>query len=299
MKTAIIPARFQNGYLHDAHVKLIKHAMDNNERVIVFAGQPETRLTTNNPLPFEARKKMILELFDIEVFPMPDFKYDDIWVKELDKRIDNIARGEEITLYGSRDSFINCYEQNGGYFKVEMVHDIVIENLSSSVLRQVTHKEIKNGNSWREGIVFASAYKYPVSYQTVDIAIIDSFKNRILLGKKKYEKKFRFIGGHVDVADSCLEEAAKREVIEEAGYIETANYKYICSTRIDDWRYRKSKDKIMTTFFYCNYIFGHSQASDDICDVQWFQLKDLTADIFEPEHIVLFNELEKYLIKIN
>lgn len=295
MKIGIVPARFQCSYLHDAHIKLVLHACKENDHVIVLLGDAPTRLTTDNPLPYEVRKQMVLDMFKVEVLPMPDFKYDEVWSKELDKFIDNFYPNDQVTLYGSRQSFISSYH---GKYKTEMVESIIIEGLSASCLREQIHKTPKNSIDWREGIIYASAYKYPTSYQTVDIAILNSSKTQILLGKKEFEKKYRFIGGIVDSnLDDSLEIAAKRETLEEIGRVETGDYKYISSHRVDDWRYKKSKDKIMTAFFCCTYVFGRCEPKDDISEIKWFNLVSLTEEDFEPEHIILFKSLKQFLNK--
>lgn len=118
-----------------------------------------------------------------------------------------------------------------------------------------------------------SVRDHSISFQTVDIAVLDRKSNpvRVLLGKRKHEDAYRFIGGFVDVEDNSLEEAAMRELKEECG-LQTLNCKYTGSFRIDDPRFREGADKIMTAFFCCDYISGEPVASDDIHEVKWFEL---------------------------
>ncbi len=304
MKTGIIVARFQTSYLHEAHRKLIEYVKNENERVIIFLGTSVTRLTINNPLDFEARKQMILSDYPYaEVFPLPDMKYDDQWVINLDNLIHKYywirnspqnpsSEDDYITLYASRGGFLSSYS---GKYKWVFLPDIIIEGLSATDIRNTIHSNPINSKDWREGVIWASSHKYPVSYQTVDVAIVDFYKNRILLGKKPNESKYRFIGGFQDPSANSLEENCKKEVQEEVGNIETDAYKYICSTKINDWRYKKSQDCIMTAFFCCSYIFGHIKAGDDIHEATWFNISELNENLFESEHIILFNQLIQYL----
>lgn len=287
-KIAIVPVRFQNSYLHEGHQKLIDFAQKNSDRVIIVLGDSPTRLTTNNPLSFEIRKAMVMEQFPrVEIVHLPDYKYDDVWSKKLDDLIKlKTISSNEITLYGSRDSFIKCYT---GIYNT---HEVNVDGLSATLLRSLAHKKIENNENWRKGIIYASAHRYPVSFQTVDIAVLNEDQTKVLLGKKEFERGYRFIGGFVDVEDQSLEAAAKREVMEETGMIQTDDYKYLSSFRIDDWRYRKAKDKIMTAFFSCKNIFGTPKASDDIAKLEWFDINDLPTLMLEPEHVPMLVKLK-------
>lgn len=291
MKIGIIVARFQSPYLHEGHLALVKYVKERNDKVVIFLGTTVTRLTKNNPLDFETRKKMVAERFpDIEIHEFPDQKHNDKWNEELDKLIDDLHQGNDIILYGSRDSFVNNYH---GKYRTEIFQEI--PNISATQLRNSCNDSVQDNRQFREGIIYASNQKYPTSWQAVDIAIINFDKKEILLGKKSGEDRFRFIGGFVDVKDSRLEISAKREVVEECGDIETDQYEYITSLRIDDWRYRNTEDKIMTAFFCCHFIFGHVQAKDDIAELEWKNLKTLSENDLEPEHHELLKALQEYL----
>lgn len=301
MKTGVIVGRFQLDNIHDAHVKIIEHALERNDKVIVFIGTTVVRLGYRNPLPFESRKAMIHELFpDVLVLEIPNQKCNHRWSNNLDEIISaNHSRpsiGDGVTMYGSRDSFLNTYH---GVFKKEFVEGIIIEGLSATKRREFIHGNPEhNCPSWRRGVIWSSEHKYPTSYQTVDIAIINKDKvggTQILLGKRLTENKFRFMGGFCDVEDSSLECSVIREAKEEAGNISIDNIKYLGSFRVDDWRYGTEKDKIMTTLFVCDYLGGTAEANDDINEVQWFETKELTEDVFEPEHIPLFYKLKEHL----
>lgn len=292
-KVGIIIARFQTPFLHEGHIALIKHALEGNDRVIIFLGTTQARLTKNNPLSFEARVRMVIETFSgkpIRVCPLPDCKSNEEWTTNLDIQIRSFTdTGDNVILYGSRDSFLSSYS---GVFRTEYIEPV--QNVSATHLRTGKQHFVDDTEEWRSGVMWASAHRYPVSFQTVDIAILND-KNEVLLGKKAGENKLRFIGGFVDPKDSSLEAAAKREVGEECGGIETDGYTYIGSYRIDDWRYRNEGDKILTAFFICKHIYGQAKAGDDIDGVQWLPLQDLTIELIEYEHQILFNALNEHL----
>ena len=74
---------------------------------------------------------------------------------------------------------------------------------------------------------------------------------------------------------------------------------YEKSFRVNDWRYRNEDDKIITTLFTTEYVGGDPVGSDDIAEVKWFPLKQLSelmaADMTAKEHNIHFAWLlEKY-----
>ncbi len=315
MKLAVIVARFQNSMPTIGHIMLINHCKAHADKVLIVIGYNHTKLTFNNPLSKNIREKMLRQLFQdpkrenqILISELADCKYNDYWSLRLDELINEFSANRDVTLYGGRDCFLNVYS---GKYKQEIV-DFNLNHISSTEDRKEIHSRILNTKDWREGIIFSSADRYPVSYQTVDVAILKKcpvnvtpgayiqppanyHRIEILLGRKPGCPKFQFIGGFVDVTDDSLELAAKRELSEEVGLIETSKCKYIGSARIDDWRYRKEKDKIMSVLYTCEFMFGTPVASDDIEQVEWFDLENLTVNQIEPEHGVLLNMLKENL----
>jgi 8-oxo-dGTP pyrophosphatase MutT (NUDIX family) len=148
---------------------------------------------------------------------------------------------------------------------------------------------------------------YPISWQTVDIAIINhdnlpfNVNYEILLGRKPNQTKFQFIGGFSDPTSPSLEVDAKREVAEETG-LEVDDIFYIGSTLIDDERYRSSVDKIKTAFFVATKVFNKAVAGDDIQEVRWFPIyndrefsKSLDKNLIVDKHHVLVDLLRNHL----
>lgn len=129
--------------------------------------------------------------------------------------------------------------------------------------------------------------RYPTVFATVDVVIRKGEK--LLLGRKVHQSKFRFVGGFADPAlDNSYEDAAKREAKEETGIIVTG-VKYLGSARIDDPRYRGTPDCIITHLFEAVEWSGEPVASDDIAELKWFDIMNLTQENFMDEHHVLWN----------
>lgn len=282
----VIVGRFQVPELHDGHVELIQRVVDNHKRVAIFLGVTPVLVTKKNPLDFITRKEMILKVFpNITVLALPDKPNDSDWSVELDKRIREIFPIGEALLYGGRDSFSGAYS---GIFKTTEIEQIA--NFSGTEMRKEVSLETKASPDFRAGVIFAAYNQYPKVFPTVDVAIIRG--DEVLLGRKSHQTLFRFIGGFVDPTDDNFEQAAQREAQEETG-VEVGNLQYAGTARIDDWRYRHEVDKIITTLFTADYIAGNAMAQDDIAEIKWFKINDLTMEDFVVEHRVLWGLLKR------
>jgi bifunctional NMN adenylyltransferase/nudix hydrolase len=282
-KIGVIVGRFQVPSLHMGHCYLINEIMSRHETIIVFVGETGGMPTKSDPLNFELRKLMIERNYpNIIIRPIPDQPSDKLWSMSLDDEIDNLFPEKSAILYGSRDSFLSSYSGKYETKKIEM-----LECISGTDIRNTVTNLHKPSGEFLRGIIYNENFKHPTSYQVVDVAVINYDTREILLGNKDIDgDKFRFIGGFVDPTDESLESAAKREVIEETGFIETDNYNYIGSCRIDDCRYRNSDSGIMSSMFVAQYIFGAPTASDDMDKFKWFPI-DKFYDELVPQHKVL------------
>jgi len=285
---AVIVGRFQVNELHEAHIDLITSVLNKHDRVLLFLGNSTIRNTLNNPLDYRARRTMIADKFPtVEIHYINDNPSDTAWTKNLDKLIgEQLLPMQTVTLYGSRDSFLKCY--TGKFNTCELEATTFISG--TEVRRRVCNNYPPTAD-YRAGMIAATAYRFPTAFQTVDIAVVND-KGELLLARKPEEKKWRFIGGFSDPASVSLEEDAKREVQEEAG-VEVGNITYLGSTLINDWRYRGEIDKIKTALFVAKYVFGKPEGADDVAEVKWVSINNLTKnDIVEPHHVLIdmFNE---------
>ena len=294
----VIIGRFQVHQLHDGHIELIDTVNQKHDRTLIFVGLSPLRNTTRNPLDFNARKRMILERYpEVEVYYVDDVTNDTVWSKNLDREINRwLKPGQTATLYGGRDSFIDHY--HGSFPTEELEPSVFISGAEIRHQIAVNHPPTKD---FRAGVISASFDRYPTSYATVDVAVLDMDKHRLLLGQKSGEKHLRFLGGFASPGSLSYEEDAKREVREEAGGIEIGDLQYIGSCQIDDWRYHGEVDKIKTMFFAAQYMFGMPEAGDDIAFVTWVPLLDVITGkvVVMEEHRTLMDMLRIYLKKYN
>jgi bifunctional NMN adenylyltransferase/nudix hydrolase len=285
----VLVGRFQVHELHEAHIDLIESVCYEHDKVIIFLGLSPLMVTQNNPLDFESRKQMLLKEFpEVTVLYIKDVNDDKAWSTRLDEQIGDVANpNQSVVLYGSRDSFISHY--SGKFDTIELQQETFI---SGTEIRKSIGRKVKNTEEFRTGVIWAAFNQYPKVYPTVDVAILDKDESRVLLARKPFEKKYRFIGGFADPKSISFEADARREVSEEAG-IEITDPQYVGSYLIDDWRYRSEVDKIKTTFFKANIMYGKPRAADDVCEVRWFDIDDLTPEQLVPEHGILLEALLK------
>lgn len=280
-----IVARFQVPELHEEHKALIQRVASTHPRTLVILGLAADvcKCTYNNPLDFAARKAMVESEFpEVEVLYIRDTGVDETWSAELDRIISSqIGPGQRVVLYGGRDSFIPHYK--GRYGVQELVPNKFI---SGKEVRKNVGIKSKNTKEFREGVVWAVENQWPQALPTVDVAIVDTKENRVLLGRKPNNKLIRFVGGFAKPESESFEEDAAREVQEETGLV-CNNLKYIRSVRIDDWRFRSERNKIKTTFFWAEYEGGTPIANDDLAEVEWFAIDKLNEEMFVREHRVL------------
>jgi bifunctional NMN adenylyltransferase/nudix hydrolase len=290
----VIIGRFQIHELHEAHKEMIDEVLSRHEKVIFFLGVSPTLSTKRNPLDFRSRKVMIEETYnkDMIILPINDKKRDDIWSKQVDEKIREVEPVGSVVLYGSRDSFIPHYE--GKFDTIELVPNSIV---SASQVRREVSKKVERTKEFRAGVIYGAYNNFATVHPVIDVAIMNGDETEVLLGRKKNERRFRFIGGFTDVTDESYEQTVRREAKEETG-VEVDGIEYITSMRVEDWRYRSDPERaIITSFYKAKKVFGREEGNDDIEEVKWFKLADFGEDELVTEHnkllIALKNNIKK------
>ncbi|MBS1505680.1 MAG: NUDIX domain-containing protein [Bacteroidetes bacterium] len=275
----VIIARFQTPYLHEGHKATIRQVQEKHNKTVILLGVSPVKGSRKNPLDFYTRERMIKkEYHDVVILPLADHPLDAQWSKNIDTLLGDSFPGSAFVLYGSRDSFIPYY--SGKYETVELPE---AGSQSATLIREKISDKVLDSEEFRMGVIYAYSNMYLKVYATVDIALFRNNKTEILLGRKNIDNKWRLLGGFSDPTDESYEEAAKRELTEECGAIETAAMQYEKSLRVNDWRYNTELDKIITTLFSTDFISGNPEGSDDIAEVQWFKLNEMKVMIEQKE----------------
>jgi len=267
----VIIARFQSPYLHEGHKSLIDSVSQKHNKTVVLLGVSPVLGSRRNPLDFPTRERMLKQAYpNLVVLPLSDHPLDTKWSQQLDQILSNTFPGAKFILYGSRDSFISYY--TGHYEVIELPEK---GQHNSTLIREQLSDKVIDSEEFRSGIIYAYSNTYLKVYPTVDIALFRNDKTELLLGRKNIDKKWRLLGGFSDPTDANYEAAAQRELTEECGSIMTTPMKYEGSFQVNDWRYKREPDKIITTLFSTDFISGSPEGSDDIAEVQWFSLADV------------------------
>jgi bifunctional NMN adenylyltransferase/nudix hydrolase len=287
MKIGVIVGRFQTSIIHDGYLQLFKEVRENSDQVVIFIGSVEKPPSRMNPLPFEARKSLLIRAgFVGEVLPLHDANGDLKWSQRLDGILEGLYPGHDIILYGSRDSGC-CQHYKGRYpTKVVETKDAFSSTLNREVIGMIRWDQLR---SLESAAIWTTQRQYNKVYPTVDCAIWD--QGMLLLIRKRDENLWRFPGGFVDPKDTSLEHTVRREVREECGDIEVTDPVYVGSRLVDDWRYKGESDKIMTSLFVAQKMFGVPKAGDDAKECLLFNPQGLAL---VPEHKPLIEMLQAY-----
>lgn len=287
----VVIGRFQVHELHTAHIDLIKTVQSKHENVIIFLGVAASAPERKNSLNYRSRELMMHEVFGsaVTVLPITDKEENADWSKQLDGKIAEIYPGRKAVLYGSRDSFRPSYV--GKHPTVELESTTMV---SGTEIRKNVSDQYLSDSKFRAGIINAMHNQYDKVYPTVDVAIYNQLENLFLFGRKPNQQKMRFIGGFVDPADTNYEAAGVREVREETSCT-VDGLEYVGSFKVDDWRYRRVADKIMTTFFLGYFVQGPVAPDDDIAELFWKKLDDVTEEMFVKEHLPLLRKLKDFM----
>ncbi len=296
-----IIGRFQTNELHDGHINLINSVLERHKKTIILLGVANIQNTERNPLDFASRKMMIQNLYPtVTILPIRDTRFNEKWSQDVDSIITVPYGDKKTVIYGSRDSFIPYY--SGKHAVIELEPSV---EYSATNIRAEVAKETLDSKDFRSGVIYNAFNQFPVTYPTVDIAVLND-NGEVLLARKPNETLFRFVGGFVDREDETYEVAARRELYEETT-LSALSLKYVASQKINDWRYASEKSGIMTTLFVTHTWdgMGIPVASDDLGkggELKYFlidRLKDgdyVTKNIV-PEHVQLMNTFIGKIVK--
>lgn len=288
MKTGIIIARFQSARVTKGISEVIELVRAENDEAGIVLGESKLPSSAANPLSVESRKAMLKDSFrEIPILHLRDHPLDETWSEKLDELIVKEFPGESIVLYGHPERFVRRYS---GRFTTKSLPDRKDEEKKAD--------EQPDNAAFRQGVMYAHASAYSRVLPTVDVAVFRNSRSELLLGRKAIDKKWRLIGGFSDPDDASFEEAAKRELAEECGPIGHSPLHYEGSFRIDDWRYRLEKDKIITTLFSCDLTDGSPEASDDIEAIDWFGMSHIRKMVTDGETAREHQPLFEHLLKV-
>ncbi len=311
----VIYLPFQTHTLAAKHLDLIEAVVENHTTVIIALPVKKIRPSKNSPLNFREREEMIREELPhhkaLYIVPVPERKYPTDRIAALHTAVtapfDMVG---DVTLYTDPE-FREFYRATATNSKWTLslykdLEDILeVEKVLRADLIMNPYYSSNNGSEmYRRGLIVALNRQFPINWPTVDIAIkrVVGDKTFYLLGKKPGENHWRFPGGFKDRGDQCFEVSVIREASEEvmedsvlAASGVFTDPKYITSRNVNDWRYRGEIDGITTSFYEIEFVGTDDQlrASDDLAQIKWFDLSELSKDDMEGEHVFLLDALKE------
>lgn len=109
---SVFIGRFQP--FHNAHKKIIEHALTLSNRVLVIVGSSRNSQTPKNPWNIDTRIKMIKESINdsrINIVSCRDYNYNDsLWINEIGKLVsDYSSKNEKIAIVGHGKDYSSFY----------------------------------------------------------------------------------------------------------------------------------------------------------------------------------------------
>lgn len=306
----VVIGRFQP--FHEGHKWLMTEVLSRHQRLMVIVGEPPVPFSSRSPLPTTLVQDIICTEM-AEFYPRMDMNSvldqptHELWSHTVDRQIESTIGSKKAVLYGSRDSFIQHYK--GKYKTEELSFSNPFNRLlttthsfeSSTQIRLRKSITFPNlSTSLEDALIWAAERQYPAVISTVDIAVFIKgtgplYEHSIALIRKANETKWRLPGGFADVNSDSFAMDAVREFREECGDVEIGGavaLRHVGSYNIDDWRYRSEKNKIRTTLFCGQYVFGNIQAGDDAAEARWFNISSIPQIM--PNHELLVQEAIKF-----
>lgn len=317
LNVGVIIGRFHVPELHAGHLHLFDIVNAASDRVVVLLGVSALDgRAAEYPLTFAQRESMYRHsLASVTgtrqppvVLPLLDRDGDDVWSQQIDDLLDVVFPGENITLFGGRDSFTEHYK---GSLKVERISTLPVIDVAGRAIRAAVKE--RNSADFLLGQIHSLQKQYPHAYPTVDMALLrnmpapDPADGRVfpthpevLLIQRADTGRWCFPGGFVDPTDASIDAAAAREMHEELGLVSEGGWRHIGSCRIDDWRYRGSRDKILTSLYAGQYAFGNVvQNYDEVQDYRWVGVPDAAPSYLAKSHLPLWDMLNNHLLRLS
>jgi bifunctional NMN adenylyltransferase/nudix hydrolase len=194
--------------------------------------------------------------------------------EERSRKIDTLIRqsfpDHDAIIYGSRDSFVHTYQ---GIFSKHEV-PTVYSGSATEVRKAIP---VINSFDFRAGVIYATMNRKPLSHPAVDVVIVDSDLQRVLLvGKRDEEGKLRFPGVFFDPElDQSYEDAGLRCCSKEIPTVRISQPLIIKSHKVDDWRYRKTRQGVITLLMKAYYRGGEPSPGKGVDTVAWVNCHDV------------------------
>ncbi len=108
----------------------------------------------------------------------------------------------------------------------------------------------------------------------VDIAVMRHTDGKLLWsGKRRTTARLRFPGVFLDPSiDDSFEQAGTRCIGKEAPGVEIRHPHIVSSAKVDDWRYRRSSNRVISVLLYAEWKRGDPSVGEGVDSVEWVDM---------------------------
>lgn len=279
----VIRGRFQVPELHEGHRFLFSYVLQRHQDVLVILSDPYIS-NSADALSFAMQKMMIESTYPgrklrfAECSRIPSSRL--MRSKVLDDVIEREFPGRRAIIYGSRESIVHSYD--GRFEKHETP---TIFSGSGTEIRKAI--EIVDSVEFRMGVIYSAVHRRPIGYPAVDVAVVS--KNRgcvLLVGWAEEEGMLRFPGSFFEFGkDVSYEVAGVRCVAKELPGIEIGTMRLVASHTIEDYRYKRSQDGVITTLMAAPvaapWIDGNPVPGIGVDSAQWVDFEKVPSVLVE------------------
>jgi hypothetical protein len=284
----VIVGRFQEDDIakHPGHMYTIEYVLGRHHDVLLLLGEQPGPANDRHPLSVQSR------IFAIRRhFPHTRIRFGSIPAHpgtyafrstQIDEIVKREFPGRGAVVYGSRDSVHDTYS---GEFDKAFVPQVY--SGSATEIRQSIAE--KDSPDFRAGVIWEILHRPRIFYSTVDVLIVDRNRGDIAyLVQKDDEELLRFPGVFFDPdTDANYEAAANRAIRKEAPGL-NGSMRNIGSLKIEgDWRYKKSRDGIITSLFMVQTNRKDPPVADGFKHAGWYHFWELKPEMLVPEHRAL------------
>ena len=294
-KVVAIIMSLQTPVVDDFYKSLVHSVqLDNKDaKLDLIIYTPAVVASKNTPFEYKTVEWMAVCAFDgvfSKIQQIKDCNDHEKWCSDLDALVP-----EGAVIYEFDDAILSAHEYDKlGKREVKILNSGLAAH--EQELREKNDSETQNLD-FRRGMMHAVSIQYDTVFPTVDCVIFqDDTLSKIYMARKPDEKKWRFIGGFADPNDTSYSCAARREAKEETG-LDCVCFDWIGSAKIDDWRYRSERNKIITNIFAMKVVGGTPKPDDDIKEIKLVDVNELSFDDVQPEHHVILEKVKHYITK--
>ncbi len=167
--TGIIVGRFQ--HIHNGHEKIINIGTNLCDKLLIFIGSYDAKISLQNPYDYEYRKKLIEKIYkqDIQngsiiIKPLKDLKnkaeLSPRWGKYVMKNAKEVlGKTPECIIYGKDKDIFKCFDKDTVKNITEVLVDRNIFNISGTKMRNFLLED--NKEQWEK-------YANPLIYSEYD-----------------------------------------------------------------------------------------------------------------------------------